>query len=209
MTRSDIFEPHSRPDRALLTRPTDEVARRLLGWFVVTALPEGRCVGRIVETEAYFGADDPASHAFTRKTGRVTIMSGAAGIAYVYRSYGLHAMLNVVAKPEGETGAVLIRALEPVAGLDLMRARRGLHDVRALGSGPGKLCQAMGITLDDHGCDLLTDRRVWLAEGPPVAAICHGPRVGISRAVDRPLRFWEEGSRFVSAGRTGMPLARA
>jgi len=198
--------PLPRPARDLLVRPTDEAARLLLGCLVVTDLPEGRCVGRIVETEAYFGPDDPASHAFNRGRGRVAVMSGEAGVAYVYRSYGLHAMLNVVAKPPGETGAVLVRALEPLAGLELMRARRGQEDVRALCSGPGKLCQAMGIALDDHGRDLLTDERVWLAEGTPVEAICRGPRVGITRAVDWPLRFWEAGNPFVSAGRKGTPF---
>jgi DNA-3-methyladenine glycosylase len=192
--------------RAGLVRPTAEVARLLLGCLVVTDLAEGRCVGRIVETEAYLGPDDPASHAWKRTSGRVAVMAGEAGIAYVYRSYGMHAMLNVVAKPPGETGAVLVRALEPIEGLELMRARRGRNDVRDLCSGPGKLCQAMGIALADHGRDLLTDGRIWLAEGSPVEEVAHGPRIGISRAVDWPLRFWEAGSRFVSAGRTGTPF---
>ncbi|MBA3416858.1 MAG: DNA-3-methyladenine glycosylase [Chloroflexia bacterium] len=197
----------ARPSRDWLTRPTAEAARLLLGCLVVTDLPAGRCVGRIVETEAYLGPADPASHAFKRTTGRVAVMAGEAGIAYVYRSYGLHAMLNVVAKPAGETGAVLVRALEPVAGIDLMRARRGREDIRDLCSGPGKLCQAIGITLNDHGLDLLTDGRVWLGLGPPVATVSHGPRIGITRAVDWPLRFWETGSPFVSAGRAGTPFA--
>ena len=206
MTRPDALPARSRPHRAWLTRPTAEAARLLLGRLIVTDLPAGRCVGRIVETEAYLGPADPASHAFKRTTGLVTVMSSEAGIAYVYRSYGMHAMLNVVAKPAGETGAVLIRALEPIEGLDVMRARRGQEEVRALCSGPGKLCQAMGITLDDHGLDLLTDEHVWLAEGSPVAAVCHGPRIGITRAVDWPLRFWEAGSPFVSAHRKGAPF---
>jgi DNA-3-methyladenine glycosylase len=196
----------SRPDRAWLTRPTAEAARLLLGCLVMTELPAGRCVGRIVETEAYLGPADPASHAWKRTTGRVSAMSGEAGIAYVYRSYGMHAMLNVVAKPAGETGAVLIRALEPIGGIDLMRARRGREEIHDLCSGPGKLCQAMGITLDDHGLDLLANDRIRLAEGMPVAAVCHGPRIGITRAVEWPLRFWEAGSPFVSAGRKGAPF---
>lgn len=198
-----------RPPREWLTRPTAEAARLLLGWMVITERPEGRCVGRIVETEAYLGPDDPASHTFNRKQGRVTVMAGMPGIAYVYRSYGLHTMLNVVAKPDGGTGAVLIRALEPVAGLELMRLRRDREEYRMLCSGPGKLCQALGITLEDHGLDLLTSERVWLALGSPVEAIDHGPRIGITRAVDWPLRFWERGNRFVSAHRRGTPLLHA
>ncbi len=209
MTTTELPRPIARPGRDWLIRPTAEVARLLLGCLVVTELPAGRCVGRIVETEAYLGPADPASHAFKRMTGRVTVMAGEAGIAYIYRSYGLHAMLNVVAKPVGETGAVLVRALEPIAGLDLMQARRGREEIRALCSGPGKLCQSMGITLDDHGLDLLTDGRVCLGAGPPVAAVSHGPRIGITRAVDWPLRFWETGSPFVSAGRAGTPFAAA
>lgn len=195
----------TRPPRDLLAVPTPEAARRLLGWLVVTELPEGRTVGRIVETEAYLGPDDPASHAASRRNGRVTAMWGDVGIAYVYRSYGLHAMLNVVAKPPGAVGAVLIRALEPVAGLEVMQRRRGQDDPRALCSGPGKLCRAMGVSLADHGRDLLTDGRLWLATGSPPATVHHGCRIGISRATDWPLRYWDADSPFVSAHRRGGP----
>src|SRR5688500_19338172 len=129
--------------REFYERPTIEVARELLGQVVVSTSPPGRTAGRIVETEAYLGADDPASHAARLRTGRVEVMWGEPGIAYVYRSYGIHAMLNIVTEPLGTTGAVLIRALEPMIGVDLMRVRRCLDGERLLCSGPGKLCQAL------------------------------------------------------------------
>lgn len=193
--------------RAALGRDTAEAARLLLGWLVVAESPEGITAGRIVEAEAYGGPDDLASHAAMYRTERVAIMAGEPGLAYVYRSYGVHAMLNVVAHPSGGVGAVLIRALEPVVGLDLMTARRGTADPRALCSGPGKLCQALGITLDAHGTDLLAGAPLRLEPGPAPVQIDHGGRIGISRAVEAPLRFWEAGSPFVSAHRRGAPWA--
>ncbi len=195
--RADRFHP-------LLSGDTAEAARSLLGWLVVAESSEGATAGRIVETEAYGGPDDLASHAAMYRTERVAIMAGAPGLAYVYRSYGVHAMLNVVAHPEGGIGAVLVRALEPIAGLDLMAERRSTNDPLALCSGPGKLCQALGITLGAHGTDLLSGGALRLEPGPAPAAIDHGPRIGISRAVAEPLRFWEADSRFVSAHRRGV-----
>lgn len=191
-------------DRAWFTRPTVEVAREMLGSRLISIVDGERTVGRIVEVEAYLGADDPASHAARLRTERVASMSRQPGIAYVYRSYGIHAMLNVVAKPDQETGAILIRAIEPLAGVDLMRARRGLTDERLLGSGPGRLCQAMGITLDDHGVDLITSDRLWLEPGPPPAAIAASGRIGISRGTEHQWRFFEAGSAYVS-GRAKAP----
>ncbi len=196
----------SRLDREFYDRPTRLVAQQLLGKFVVTQTDEGLTAGRIVETEAYLGADDPASHAARLKRGPVEVMWGESGIAYVYRSYGIHAMLNVVAKAGGETGAVLIRALEPVVGLELMRKRRGVDDERLLCSGPGKLCQALGIELDWQGTDLVTSNRLWIAPGPPVPNIAVSGRIGISRGQEHPWRFWESGNPHVSAHRRGTPL---
>lgn len=190
-----------RLERSGLARPTLEVAPDLLGCLLITELAEGRTVGRIVETEAYLGPGDPASHAARLRTERVAAMSRLPGIAYVYRSYGIHTMMNVVAKPEDLTGAVLIRAIEPVAGIELMQQRRGLSSLRLLGSGPGRLCQALGIILDDHGTDLITSTRIWLEAGPPPAAIATSGRIGISRATENQWRFFDATSPFVSPSR--------
>ena len=179
------------------------MARALLGCVLVAERPEGRVSGRIVEAEGYLGPDDPASHAARRRTGRVEAMWGPPGIAYVYRSYGLHAMLNVVTEPTGATGAVLIRALEPLAGIELMRTRRGVEPVHLLCAGPGRLCQALGIALDDHGLDLVASDWLWLEAGLSPAAISVGGRIGVSRGAEWPWRFFETGSRFVSAHRRG------
>ncbi|HEU0113210.1 MAG TPA: DNA-3-methyladenine glycosylase [Thermomicrobiales bacterium] len=195
--------------RAFFERDTVAVARALLGCVVVSKAPDGLTAGRIVETEAYRGADDPASHAAMYRTDRVAVMGGAGGIAYVYRSYGVHAMLNVVAKPPAETGAVLVRALAPLVGLDLMRERRSVERETLLCAGPGRLCQALGVTLDCHGTDLVASDRLWLATGAPPAAISVGTRIGISRAVEQPWRFWADGDPNVSAPRRGAPLQLA
>ena len=192
--------------RAFFARDTRLVARALLGQVVVHQDGEGLTAGRIVETEAYLGTDDLASHAATRRRERIAIMWREPGTAYVYRSYGIHAMLNTVAQPPGAIGAVLIRALEPVAGIPLMQQRRGLDDVRALCSGPGKLCQAMAIRLDQQGTDLVTSDTLWFAAGEPISAISVSGRIGISRARDDPWRYWETGSPFVSAHRRGEPF---
>ena len=196
---SDAFP---RIPAGLLRQPTVEAARALLGAVVVSVAPEGLTAGRIVEAEAYCGPDDPASHsAIYHRTAKVGVMAGPVGIAYVYRSYGVHAMLNVAAHADGEVGAVLVRALEPLAGLDLMRRRRSVARDRDLCSGPGKLCQALGIALADHGTDLLASDRLWLAEGQPPQDISASGRIGISRAVEEPWRFWETGNPNVSAHR--------
>lgn len=199
---------NQRLERSWLTRPTLEVAPDLLGCLLITDLPEGRTVGRIVETEAYLGPADPASHAARLRTERVAAMSRLPGIAYVYRSYGIHTMMNVVAKPESHTGAVLIRAIEPVEGIELMRQRRGLSSLRLLGSGPGRLCQALGILLDDHGTDLITSDRIWLHPGPRPAAIATSGRIGITRATEHPWRYFDPASPFVSGPRLRAPVPR-
>jgi DNA-3-methyladenine glycosylase len=178
----------------------------LLGKIIVSVTPEGFTVGRIVESEAYLGPDDPASHAARLKQGGVEAMWGEPGIAYVYRSYGVHAMLNVVAKPEGQTGAVLIRALEPLEGIELMRLRRGADRLTLLCSGPGRLCQALGISLDLHGTDLVTSDRLWIAPGEPVEEVSVSDRIGISRGREHPWRFWVTGNPHVSAHRRAWPM---
>lgn len=198
--------PGRRFERGWFARATTEVARDLLGCCLISEAAGGRTAGRIVETEAYCGPADPAAHSSWMRTERVQSMARVPGRAYVHRAYGIHIMLNVVAKPEGQVGAVLIRAIEPMIGLELMAKRRGLERVRLLGSGPGRLCQAFGLTLDDHGTDLVSGGRVWLEPGEPPAAIAASGRIGITRGTEHQWRFFEPGSPFVS-GRRAANLA--
>lgn len=198
------MSPQTTLDRAFYARSPDIVAKQLLGCILTSELADGETRGRIVETEAYFGAEDLASHASRLKRGRVLTMWGEPGLAYVYRSYGMHTMLNAVCEPPGVASAVLIRALEPLAGLDLMRKRRGTDDPRLLCAGPGRLCQAMGITLDDNGLDLVTSDRLGIARGERPTAICAGGRIGVSRGAEAHLRFFVAGSPYVSAHRRGV-----
>jgi DNA-3-methyladenine glycosylase len=171
-----------------------DVARLLIG---ATLLIEG-VGGRIVETEAY-DREDPASHSFAGPNTRNAVMFGPPGRAYVYRSYGIHWCLNFVCREEGHGAGVLIRAIEPLHGLGLMRQRRGLQEERLLCSGPGRVGQALGITHELNGARL--DRppfKVLAAAQPP--EIIAGPRIGISKAMDVPWRFGLAGSRFLSRG---------
>ena len=192
-------------------RPSREVALDLLGKVVLSTLGGETTAGRIVETEAYLGPDDPASHAAARigRTARNAAMFGPPGTAYVYLSYGIHWCLNAVTDREGHPGAVLIRALEPVAGLEVMRARRGTAD-RDLARGPGRLTQALGITaaLDGHA---LQHPPLTFNDAPPVPGehIEAGPRVGITRAADWPLRFTVSESPWVSGPRRRGPRRRS
>lgn len=193
----DRTGPRLRPlPRSFFARPTLQVARALLGHLLVHETPRGRLVGRIVEVEAYRGRTDPASHAY-RKTARSRIMWGRPGTAYVYFTYGNHYCINVVTEREGVAGAVLFRAIEPVDGVEIMRANRGAADER-VASGPGRLTQAMGIGGEHNGVDL-TRPPLYLAVGrrAPVR-ITSGPRIGIRAAVERPWRFTLAGSPFVS-----------
>jgi len=190
----------SRPGRILprrfYARAPDEVARDLLGKFLV----HGPTAGIIVETEAYLGLKDAASHAFCGPTDRNRVMFGPPGHAYVYFIYGMYECVNVVCERKGEAGAVLIRAIEPRTGIDLMRARRpGARRLRDLASGPGKLTIAMGITRALNGADVTQgDLTVREAIGGPPFEITAGPRVGITKCADWPLRFTITGSEFVS-----------
>ncbi len=183
--------------RAFFARNSLAVAKDLLGHLLVHETPRGRLVGRIVEAEAYRGPKDPASHAYKRTT-RSEIMWGRPGTAYVYFSYGNHYCMNVVTEPEGTAGAVLLRAVEPVEGVEIMRRNRGVGGDRLLTSGPGRLTQAMGIGREHDGVDL-TRPPLYLARGRtrpvPVAT---SPRVGIRVATDRPWRFYIPGNPCVS-----------
>jgi DNA-3-methyladenine glycosylase len=172
-------------------RPVLQVAEDLVGCVVRHRL----AAGRIVETEAYHESE-PACHAFVGVTERTRVLFGAPGTAYVYRSYGIHACLNAVAESEGVGGAVLIRALEPLEGLEEMRARRGVQRDEQLCSGPGKLTQALGIGLDLNATSLL-DGPIRVEAGN-AARVVRGPRVGITKAADLPWRFCDADSRHVS-----------
>ncbi len=178
-------------------RSVHTVARDLIGCRL---LYDG-CGGVIVETESY-ERDDPACHAYVGLTARTEVLFGPPGRAYVYLSYGIHSLLNAVAEPEGEAAAVLIRALAPTVGLGEMRARRGDRPDLDLCSGPGKLTEALGIGLDANGTDLGKEPFLLLPrESGWCGEIGTGPRVGITKAVDRPWRFSLGGSPYVSRPR--------
>jgi DNA-3-methyladenine glycosylase len=183
-----------RLEAAFFDRSVHAVARDLVGCRLFYA----GCGGVIVETESY-ERDDPACHAYVGLTERTEVLFGPPGRAYVYLSYGIHSLLNAVAEPEGEAAAVLIRAIEPTAGLEAMRERRGDRPDRELCSGPGKLTEALGIGLADNRADLGSDPFLLLArERDWDGEIVTGPRVGITKAVDRPWRFAVAGSPYVS-----------
>ena len=177
---------------------TVTVARRLLGCTLIHDGESGRTTGRIVETEAYLAADE-ASHSFRGPTTRNGVMFGPPGYAYVYFIYGVHFCMNAVTQPQGMAEAVLIRALEPLDGLALMMERRRTTDPRNLCSGPGKLCQALGIGAAQNGAPLF-DGGLWIRGGdrPDAADIVATTRVGITRAADLPLRFYLRDNPYIS-----------
>jgi DNA-3-methyladenine glycosylase len=186
--------PSARLTAGFFDRSVHAVARDLIG----CQLCFDGCGGTIVETESY-DRDDPACHAYVGLTERTRVLFGPPARAYVYLSYGIHSLLNFVAEPEGAAAAVLIRALEPTAGLERMRARRGpRHPDRDLCNGPGKLTEALGIGLEQNEADLLRDP--FLLRGPEgdPPPVLTGPRIGITKAVERPWRFAAAGSPFVS-----------
>lgn len=180
------------PSRIDFSAASVDVARSLIG----TILLLDGVGGRIVETEAY-DHEDPASHSFGGPTRRNQVMFGPPCRAYIYRSYGIHWCLNFVCRPHGHGAGVLIRALEPLLGLDVMRARRGLDDVRLLCSGPGRVCQALGITMEHSGMPIDAPPFQLLPATESVTVLT-GPRIGISKAKDAPWRFGLAGSRFLS-----------
>ena len=176
--------------RDLLSGPVLEAAPRLLG----ATLTHGGVTLRLTEVEAYAGADDPGSHAHRGPTRRNSVMFGPPGRLYVYFTYGMHHCANVSCGPDGEAGAVLLRAGEVVDGIEVARSRRGSSSDRDLARGPARLCSALGIDLGDDGLDL----RSSLVLGPGEAQVSTGPRVGLRLAADRPWRFWVTDDRTVS-----------
>ncbi|MFJ7132979.1 DNA-3-methyladenine glycosylase [Streptomyces fungicidicus] len=187
-----------------LAHPAEEVAPRLLGAVLTHETPEGTVAIAITETEAYSGTADPASHAYRGRTTRNAVMFGPAGHMYVYRSHGLHWCANIVTGTDGIASAVLIRAGRVVEGEELARRRRGSTvETPRLARGPGNFCQALGITAEHDGANLLKGSPVALFDGEQVPAdlIRIGPRVGVSKAHDWQHRFYLAGDRTVSAYR--------
>lgn len=186
-------------------RDTVTVAKDLLGCLLVHQEEAGTTAGWIVEDEAYLRGD-PAAHSFRGETKRNRVLFGPAGHAYTYRIYGLHTCINIVTGPDGAGEAVLVRALEPAVGVDLMRERRGRDDPLSLASGPGKLTEALDITMDQNGASLCDGPlQVWSPESLPgrrpkgwPGEIVQTTRIGITKAADLPLRFYLKGNRYVS-----------
>jgi DNA-3-methyladenine glycosylase len=200
--------------RSFFARDTVTVARELLGQRLVRRLDAGqRLAGIIVEAEAYVGDSDKACHASVGRTERNAVMFGPAGHAYVYFIYGMYYCLNVVTERPGFPAAVLIRALEPVEGLEYMAELRGGRPAHELTSGPGRLCQALAIDRRLNGADLCGDAPLWIEAGETPAAIVAGPRVGVrgdALALERPWRFYVLDNPFVSGGRPALrPPRRA
>lgn len=184
--------------RDFFTHPTPTVARMLLGKILIRESEQGITAGRIVETEAYLFKNDPACHAARGETARNAAMFGPAGTAYVYLIYGIHYCFNVVTARKGEGEAVLIRALEPLVGLDLMRQRRGQVPLRKLASGPGNLCRAMAINVAHNGHDLRRPPLYLADDGYEAKEIITTTRIGISQATDLPLRYYLADNPYVS-----------
>lgn len=190
--------------RAFFERQPDSVARSVLGKLLVRRTDNALLAGRIVEVEAYFGDGDPAAHSAAGRTARNAVLFGPPGHAYVYFIYGMHSCLNISCEPTGQAGSILVRALEPLQGLAQMAVGRGLaaHAApRLLTSGPGRLCQAFGITRATHnGIDLLSaDSDLQLRDdGYDTHSVMTTPRIGITKAAERPLRFLISGNPYAS-----------
>ncbi len=197
-------EPRTLP-RSFYARSTLAVARELLGSILARRLPEGILRGRIVETEAYVGEEDKACHARAGRTQRTDPLYGPPGLAYVYLTYGMHYMLNAVTELEGKPAAVLIRAAEPLEGIEAMRRARGIEDPLLLSAGPARLTQAFGIDLRQNRTDL-QGPDVWIEPGPPVpdALVGTSARIGCHTAPApwdlMPWRFYEAGNPHVTPG---------
>jgi DNA-3-methyladenine glycosylase len=191
----------ARLGREFFEGDTVEVSRRLLGCVLVRAVGGQRIAGRIVEVEAYRGAEDPASHAYGGMTRRNRVMFGEPGRAYVYFTMGMHWCLNVTTEEPGKAGAALLRALEPLEGIDFMMRLRGQRQFEDLTNGPAKLTQALKIDGKMNGEDLAESPRLFLERGPGVNGIGVSSRVGISRGAEHKWRFFEKGNKFVSKGK--------
>ena len=191
-------------NHSFFRQDTVELARKLPGCLLVHRTPNGIAGGMIVETEAYVGAIDKACHAYQNRSERTEIMYGEGGYAYVYLIYGMHHCFNVVTGPEGEGNAVLIRALEPVIGLDLMRERRQTDKLQNLCSGPGKVCQALAITKEEYGldlCDPTSPLRLIRYRCIPDDQIASSPRINVAYAEEAatwPWRFYIKDNMYVS-----------
>jgi DNA-3-methyladenine glycosylase len=192
--------------RSWYARPSPLVARDLLGRLLVRILDGSVLAGRIVECEAY-QEDDPASHSYRGRTARTAVMFGPPGHLYVYFSYGNHHCCNVVTGQDGEGSAVLLRAVEPVRGIEVMMRRRATDRPTALCSGPGRLTQAYGIGMAQNGADLVEGSGMYIARGKPLPdeRVAVSPRIGISQAPEKAWRFFEAGSPFVSKPPSGWP----
>jgi DNA-3-methyladenine glycosylase len=199
-------------DRAFFARNPQRVARELLGKVLVRNAAPTRLAARIVEVEAYLGEQDPAAHAAAGRTLRNAVLFGPPGYAYVYFIYGNHYCLNVSCEPEGKAGGVLFRALEPLSGIDEMAHARGItlrgsRDLVKLTRGPGRLSEAFGITrARDNGCDLTSaSSSLWIGEdGRHTGRVLLTPRIGITKAADRPLRYLLAGNPFVSGSKVSL-----
>lgn len=184
--------------KSFFKKNTLEIARALLNCYIVNNAKEGETMGKIVETEAYL-SNDPASHSFNGKTKRNSTMFGQPGKAYVYFTYGMHHCFNVVTREEGVGEAVLIRALEPISGIELMKKRRKTNNIKNLCSGPAKLVQAMGIEKKHNGLDII-EGKLRICMGKPIEDnnIIQTKRIGISKGADLPYRFYIKDNAFVS-----------
>ncbi|HEX5798250.1 MAG TPA: DNA-3-methyladenine glycosylase [Candidatus Saccharimonadales bacterium] len=178
-------------------KKVEELANTLLGCELVHESSEGTTAGIIVETESYHETDE-ASHSYKYRSKRNEVMFGPSGHVYVYFTYGIHWCFNIVAEPEGIGAGVLIRALEPTQGIELMKKRRNKQDVLNLANGPAKLVQAMGISKADYGKPLYKGKLYLNKAESKGVKIAFGPRIGISKAQEKPWRFWIEGNSFVS-----------
>jgi DNA-3-methyladenine glycosylase len=193
--------------RSFYARAATEVAPDLLGHVLVRTLPNGdRAAARIVEVEAY-GPNDPASHAFRGLTPRNAVMFGPPGHLYVYFTYGMHFCMNAVTGRAGEGTAVLLRAAEPLEGMEGMRSRRNRERILDLCSGPGRFAQAFGVLRSENGIDLVEGDDLWVERGSRSEPIGSGLRVGV-RETTRSWRYWLEGNAFVSRGRPGPPTRK-